>query len=298
MIAKLDSWLRQLFFAEWSVANVRVFRTAIGLIMLAVVLSWLPGVYALFTENGLLQWVHVPLSNMKIGPNSLSIFALSDAVWFVYICYALLLAAVVAFLAGWQTRIASIVMFVLYTSFIIRNPAISYGGSDILGNILLLTLFLDTSAKKPAFVWPVRLMQLQLSVLYIFTAISKLRSATWFEGTKLYNSLMDPTYTYFDFSWLHSYPFIIAVMTTGTIIVELQAGFLLNVPQARRYSLLLLIAFHIGIATTMNVHLFSEIMIACLTCYLAKSEAELLIRWYDAAKARVVALVRRPQGKI
>jgi hypothetical protein len=136
----------------------------------------------------------------------------------VWTLFGLWMAATAVWLVGWQTRFANVVVWFLTMLFINRNPHIKNGGDDIL-TVGLFLLMLSPSGRAfsidawlrrrklarlgqtealrepvmtPA--WPVRLIQIQLCMIYLSTGLAKLIPnplfgkdwGTWWDGTSLY----------------------------------------------------------------------------------------------------------------
>ena len=109
--------------------------------------------------------------------------------------------------------------------------------------------------------WPVRLLQIQVSVLYFVSGFWKVIDASWQDGSALWVALASPTFTRFGApSWAPQWPF-----AAGTMLVawwELLFPALVAVPCARRIVLAFGAAFHLFILVFMNVGVFPLAMLA------------------------------------
>jgi hypothetical protein len=265
---------------------VMVFRTAVALATLATALSWFPHVSLLFSGKGVVPLSAVPLYSHH-AQSALSLFFLNDHPAFVMAGYVLLCLACVALIIGYIPRIASLLVFVLFASFTARNPMIAYGGTDILQVTLFYTMFLDTDVgilgamnplKKAVPVWPLRLVQLQFMIVYGTAGLSKLAEPAWVEGTKMYSVLMDPTFSYFNAHGIQHYPVLIKLLSWSGWVPELAFPVLIWHRYTRRLALIMIVGLHAGILLLMNVHLFSEIMLACLTVFLQSEDIDLITK--------------------
>ena len=106
------------------------------------------------------------------------------------------LLACVGSLIGWQFRVSAVVVFVTLVSIHHRNTFILSSGDTVLRLMSFLAMF---SAAGDAFSvdaailgrggfpavdpWPLRLMQILISIIYVRTVWWKLRGKMWWNGT-------------------------------------------------------------------------------------------------------------------
>ncbi len=208
-----------------------LYRIAFGLVVLWAVVDLLPWAKLLFTDEGIylpsqarrsfggrLDRLWDPVEGFE-GPAGLlralatrgSILHLRADPPFVYAVFAAAIAALVAMIAGFRTRIATFLAWWLVEQ-IYRYTPIFYNGGDLVVRIFLfLGVFTDWGraygidawrARRRAILegdgripplqripaWPLRLAMLQLTIIY--TATGWLKSgATWWNGTALYYAL-------------------------------------------------------------------------------------------------------------
>src|SRR5439155_9574705 len=113
--------------------------------------------------------------------------------------YIVLLVAAVCLVVGLRTRVAGAVVFVAILSFERRDPFV-FNAGDTLIRVMALYLLLAPSgaslsldrlrrardrfwefpARAP---WALRLIQVQVSVIYLSTVWEKLQGETWRDGT-------------------------------------------------------------------------------------------------------------------
>jgi hypothetical protein len=227
------------------------------------------------------------------------ILELVDSPAAVHAAWALLLASSVALLLGWHSRIAAGAAFVLLTSFEQRNPFVFNAGDTLIRIIafyLVLApagaaLSLDRRRAEPGATvfperapWALRLMQLQLSVIYLASVVEKLRGHTWRDGSALAYALQLQDYERFSPDWLTASPVVGALATWGTLIVELSVGVLVWNRRLRPYILVAGAALHIGIALTMRVGYFSAAMLVLYLAFVPPETAARLLapeRWRE-----------------
>lgn len=185
------------------------------------------------------------------------------------------LVSCITFLLGWQFRVSSIVLFVTLVSIHQRNTFVLSSGDTLLrmmsffamfssaGNAFSVDAWLKGTSDFPTVdPWPLRLMQLQISIVYLRTVYWKLRGATWWNGTAVWYPIWVDTYLrYRPLRWMLSLP-MIRLATWGTLIEELALGALIWVHEFRPYVMLSGIALHLVFECILNLQLFGWIMIA------------------------------------
>jgi hypothetical protein len=131
--------------------------------------------------------------------------------------------------------------------------------------------------------WALRLVQIQLSVIYLASVVEKLRGETWRDGTALLYALRLDDYERFSAGWLTGSAALGAMATYGTLLIELSVGLLVWNRRLRPYVLAAGVALHVGIALTMRVGYFSAAM---LVLYVAFVPPEAASRVLAAATRR------------
>ena len=111
----------------------------------------------------------------------------------VTLVYFLLFIACIAVLVGFRTRLAALVLFVCLASFQRRNPFVLNSGDQLLQVLAFFLVLMPAGVSlsvdrwlkrgdefwefptRP--IWPLRLVQLQVSILYISAVWAKVRGA-------------------------------------------------------------------------------------------------------------------------
>jgi hypothetical protein len=115
--------------------------------------------------------------------------------------------------------------------------------------------------------WALRLMQVQLSVIYLSTVWAKTRGTTWNDGTAVSYALRVRDITRFPVpSAITNSELLANVMTYGTLAIELALGVLVWNRKARPWVLGLGVALHLGIDYSIRAGFFT---LAMFTLYLA-----------------------------
>lgn len=210
-------------------------------------------------------------------------------------------------LFGFATRVNAILGFVLLVSWQNRNPLI-LDGEDSVFRLIGFYLMLMPSGRAcsvdrwlsrcftppesrdvcpltPA--WSLRLVQLQMTVIFIAAALFKLGGSAWLDGTALsYVVRLDDTFGRFPLpSLLFQIPLLVRLMTWTVIAVELIAPLLLWFRETRRWALLAIVLFHLSNEYAMCLFLFHWIMLVGWSTFLTSDDLSRLPGCGDCCKA-------------
>ena len=282
----LDAW-NTFFHAEVSCATLVIFRIAIGFLLMANVLLLLPLVNDYFSADGLWPtavWMSQTSGSrfclLSLMPPTTNAFRLLLLVHFV---------ASVGFLAGFQFRLCSVVVFLTLVSIHHRNAYILSSGDTLLRLLIFFTCFSDANGGLSVDAWragksltefattdpwPMRLMQIQISIVYLRTVFWKLRGKMWWDGTAAWYPLWVEAYVrYRPPGWMLR-PAFIRLATWGTLIDELCMATLIWIRELRYPMLVTGIVFHLMLDMIMNLQFFSWIMICSLLLFVFPEDAE------------------------
>lgn len=127
-------------------------------------------------------------------------------------------------------------------------------------------------ATMPA--WPVRLIQIQIMIVYFVAGFWKIIGPPWWDGSALYYALAGSTFSRIGAAWAEGIPQLFFIVTTISIAWwEFLFPLLVSVGRLRRAALAFGVAIHLGILLTMNVGLFPYSMLACYPVFLTEGEA-------------------------
>ena len=201
----------------------------------------------------------------------------------------------VLFTVGFKTLITSILLYLAVLSIQHRNIQ-SHAGPDSLLLIYLFYLMFSqcgsafsidgllaarnrgTLAEPIIVPWPQRLIQLQIVLIYFLTAIWKVHGTTWLDGTALHIVLTNGEFSRFPDTILPRYPIIINLLTHGALLIEFLLPALVWFRATRVPVLVLGVMLHGGIMLTMNINLFSELMMASYLTFLSPEEFQSLLK--------------------
>lgn len=270
-------WTR-FWFQPQQTSTLGLFRIAYGVVVTLWTLSLLPNLFDFFSSGGVLP------QYPNDGAWLWGVLELSTSTPLLITTFVALLIGAVALTVGFHSRIAAVVVWVGVLSFSHRNPLIGNSGDELIGNVaLFLTLapsgaslsldrlrsvgrerFWEFPTRAP---WALRLVQIQLSVVYLSAVWDKVQGELWRNGTAVSYALRiaDVGRVPAPGFLTHS-PLISELMTFGTLALEASLGVLVWNRVARPWMLTLGISLHLGIEVSILVGFFSMMMI---TSYLS-----------------------------
>lgn len=282
----IDTW-STFFFSEVSCATIVVWRILTGCLLLLNSLFLLPLIPDYFSEDGL--WPTAAwLNHQKSSRFSLLVLMPPSTRSFRVL---LLIHAVASFwfLIGFQFRISAALVFLTLVSIHHRNAYILSSGDTLLRLLIFYSCFsnaggglsvdhylaglpLSTFQKMDA--WPMRLMQLQICVVYLRTVYWKLRGRMWWDGTAAWYPLWVDAYVRFRPPLYLLRPFWVRLATWGTLMAELALGSIIWIREFRYPLIVSGMALHLILEVIMNLQLFSWIMMVSLLLFCFPSDAE------------------------
>jgi Vitamin K-dependent gamma-carboxylase len=306
-----DAWNR-FWFAEIPTSTFALFRIAFGILTFTWALSLAPSVFAFYSRDGVL-----PVRPDYNSNFDWSVFDVFPSDLAVAIVYFLLYIAALMLIVGFRTRLAAFVVFVCLISFGRRNPWVLNSG-DLLVFVLSFYAMLMPSGEgfsvdrwlrdRSHFwefgtraIWPLRLVQIQVSVLYVAAVWAKVRGTTWNDGTAVsYAFRMEDLERFPVPGFVTDTVLIANVLTYGTLAVELALGILVWNRVLRPWVLLLGVGLHLGIDYTTRVGFFSWAVLVAYVAFIPPDRARALIlgardRWAGMTIPSWVPLVRRSE---
>ena len=286
MIRAWDRWA----FTPVDTAPMAALRVVVGLLTIGWTLSLLPDAETFLGSSGLQRdlpemsggaWV-VPLGEPRL-------------------VLAVLLAAAVALTLGWRTRVASVLVAVLLLAVQRRDPFVLNSGDLLLRQLAFFVMLMPAGetwsldARRRGFErlrapWALRLLQLQLSAVYLSTVWQKVRGETWNDGTAVsYAWRIEDLERFALPSALTESVLVANLATYGTLALELALAVLVWNRAARPYVLLAGVGLHLGIDVALRVGFFSATVLVCYLSFLPPATSAAVV-----ARARDV-LARRPR---
>ncbi|MGJ8639490.1 MAG: HTTM domain-containing protein [Opitutaceae bacterium] len=276
-----DAWNR-FFYGHFPRQTCVLLRIGIGTLILLNFLLYLPDLEKWFGPSGLIDFA---ASRQIVDSDTLTLFQLfPDSSIALYICYSLLIVQTACIILGFFGRFNAACVFVLMTSFQHRNVALMDGEDNLMriACFLLILMPLDhwfsfrnvvdpkhRDKVKTAPIWPLRLFQIQLSLVYISTAILKLQGEDWIDGTAIYYVSQLDLYQRFPIPSILVENLAISKLATWSVLaVEIALPFALWIQRYRRFAVIAGILLHLSIEYSMNLFLFQWVMIVALLSFI------------------------------
>jgi hypothetical protein len=127
--------------------------------------------------------------------------------------------------------------------------------------------------------WPIRFVQLHISIGYLLTFYLKTRGDTWFDGTALWYALNLDDLARFDVPAVLVTPPLGTIFTLLAVLTEVFVGLGVWWHRTRSLALLAGIALHAGIALAMEIGFFSMVMVASYIVFVPTPTLERFLRW-------------------
>ncbi|MEM9656742.1 MAG: HTTM domain-containing protein [Planctomycetota bacterium] len=284
---RIESAADKFLFASCDPRTASMLRIGYALLLTVNTLVWLRDAELWFSGAGILR---VETAEGLSGPQRWSLlFLLPGSPQVVKICLILLLLHGLFMLLGLWSRVQAACIFVWLVSFQNRNPLICDGEDAVFRVLAFLMVFLpldyawslsgrsrDAAPLERANhqAWGLRLVQIEMTAIYLSSALSKLHGLSWRDGSALYYvSRMDD---YFGrpgtpLSWFDS-PWFVTVATWAVLAIELVVPIALWFRPTRRYAIVVGAALHLAIELSMNLFLFQWLMIVGLTAFVKPEE--------------------------
>jgi hypothetical protein len=289
------------WFKPEATSTLALVRIAFGLLTLVWGLTLVPDAGEFVSTDGVLpEQPDEDASSVRWAWGVLDLWSGDAAVAALLI---VLMLASISLTVGYRTRLASIAVFIALVSIQRRNPFVFNSGDGLL-RVTALYLALapagaalsvdrwrrdrdrwwECPARAP---WPLRLMQVQLSIVYLSTLWAKLRGDAWNDGTAVSYALRLDDLVRFDLlGRLVDSELFANLITYGTLTIEFALGVLVWNRRLRPWVLACGIALHIGIDLTLRVGFFSY---AIFVLYIAFIPPETVSTWLLQARSRMAA---------
>jgi predicted DCC family thiol-disulfide oxidoreductase YuxK len=272
------------WFQDSPTSPLELARIGIGAAMLIHYTLAFPFLFELWGDAG---WLPREAALSIREPWMQSVFYYFSAPWQWVAFHSVFLLCCAALMVGWRTSVVKWIVLVGQISYVYRNPSLTYGVDWILTSLLFIlcvapvgrALSLDRvravraaklgnlEARLPPYtsVWAgacTRLMQIQMAVVFYYSAISKLKSEIWLDGDAVWIVFTTRDYhSGFILDVLASHYWLVNLATYGTILIEIAFPFLIWQRSTRPYLLAGAIFLHLQFGLLMGLFYFSFVMV-------------------------------------
>jgi hypothetical protein len=243
-----------------------------------------------------------------------SVFHWIGPTWALWTVHILALVVFAMLFLGLFSRVAAVLAYLLAVSYAQRVTPGAFFGLDKTNCMLAMYLMLGPCGARYSLdrLWKmrrgekaepaestsaniaIRLLQVHLCIVYLFSGMAKLEGATWKLGTAMWWSAANYEYQSIDLTWLAGWPMLVAALTHLTVFWELYYCCLVWNRFTRPVVLWIAVMVHGGIALFMGMITFGLAMIIANLAFLKPATVR---RWFDPLANRVsLALVGKKVG--
>jgi len=271
-----------------------VIRIATGLILTWSCAVWLLDADAFFGDRGWLRPDQVWRVNDQ--PWQWSGYFVASSPTMIRVVAGISLVAAILLTIGLATPLAAVVSFLGLVTAANRAPLNVFGLDDTLGMLLVPLVIGPSGARlsvdrllagpgrgrggEPSIraTIALRLLQVHLCVVYLFSGAGKLFGASWWEGTALWGAIANDRYRTLDLRGLAGHPLVVNALTLVTLWWEVSYAALVWPRLTRRLCLALAVLVHLGIGLAMGMMEFGLAMIAANLAFVPASTLSSLLR--------------------
>lgn len=262
--------------------SLAFFRIMLGVVMLADIIYRFYDIPSFYADQGVMP--RYALIQTFLGAPYFSFHLINGQPFFYSLIFSLHCLAILFFIIGYKTRIASFVCWLLLISLHVRLAVILQGGDVFLRLLAFWALFLPMGARysidsalnnakpdtsKHVLSFGSAGLLIQVCLVYLFTALLKTGDEWVKNGDAIYYALHLEAFTTDLGRYLLNFPTFLKYMTFATLIFEFAGPLLAFIPifsgPFRTLTVFLFWGFHISLIFTMILGMFSYI---CLVAWI------------------------------
>ncbi|MCH2115799.1 MAG: HTTM domain-containing protein [Pirellulales bacterium] len=312
-----DTWKawNRFWFAPSDPATLCLIRLLAGSLLFYTHLVWSWDLQAFLGPDG---WLPVEyLRDLHARPAAdgpqwsvWSLFFWIEKPWMLWCVHVFALLVFFFLMLGLFSRTTAVLGFLLAVTYAHRISPGAYFGLDKINCMLALYLMLGPCGARYSLdrirrlnrgdnrpVLPsasanltIRLIQLHLCIIYLFSGLAKHMGENWQAGTAVWWAVANLEYQSIDMTWLAGWPTLVALATHATVFWEIFYCCLIWNRFARPLVLWMAVAVHGGIALFMGMITFG---LAMLYANLAFLKPATVRRWVDPLADRVALMLVR-----
>jgi hypothetical protein len=314
-----EAW-NEFWFTPFNPTTLSAIRVLAGAMLLYTHLVWTYDLDAFFGPNG---WLPASLSQemdqFQGGPEAPARWNWSyfnhiespTLRWTVHV-----LALVVLFLLtiGLFSRTMAVLGFLITVSYANRITPGAYFGLDTINCMLALYLMIGPCGARYSVdrLWrmrrgaaidipptisanlAIRLIQVHMCVIYLFSGIGKLRGDLWWHGGAVWMSVANLEYQTLDMTWLADHPLLINFLTHLTVFWELSYCVLIWPRLTRPWMLFMAVLVHGGIIVALGMPTFGLVMLIGNMAFISPQTVQ---RFFDPVARRISLAVVGSEGQ-
>lgn len=274
-----DAWQawNTFWFTPQDAATLGLIRIFTGAMLLYTHLVWSLDLSGFFGAEG---WLSKDFAYRYHD----SVFGWSHLYWLegsvsLWCSHVFALAIFFSLMVGFQSRVSSVLAYLLTVSYAHRATGALFGLDQINAFLAMYLMVgpcgdaysidqqlrrrrkLARPSPKVTTSIALRLIQVHLCVVYLFAGLGKLLGESWWNGTALWGAFANQEYQTLDMTWLANSILLVNILTHVTLFWEVSYSALIWNRHARPLMLILAIPLHLGIALCMGMVTFGIVML-------------------------------------
>lgn len=292
-ITQIASAWDRFFFSPVAPYSVAAYRILQGCIFLQFALTLGPDLLTWFGYPGIIL---EPTRTID-GFNRLNILSYYPTNEWVFSVWILTVISAFCLIIGFQTRIASIVFFLLIVSFSNRNPYSFNAGDTYVRSTAFWLMFAPSgevwsvdswlkNRNQPSFeplisAWSLRALQIQLCLVYYSAFYTKTSGWYWSVGEAVYVASRFESLFRLPLPISFDDVLISNIFTFGTLAVEASLFTLIWVKELRYYVIALGTCMHLTIDWCMSIPMFEWMMIVSFVLFLDSADLRAFVKQFE-----------------
>lgn len=294
------SWCK-FFFMPSSTLPISLFRILFGFLAFEVGLLIAPDLLTWYGTQGTFRPQAAEQILGQLCFDILLFLPRNDDAVIAFFCIYMLSALFVCL--GLFTRFSTVVLYLTLSSFHFRNPQIINSGDDLLRVYSFFMMFApageqlsldrlikrkisanDTTPKLRS-LWPQRLIQIEITLIYLQYFLTKAMDSYWLDGTAVYYVLVSPELQRFPIFLDRHNIWVSRFLTYFTLIAEFALGALIWVKELRYGILLIGLMLHLGLEYCLNIPIFQQVILASYVLFIDHKDLERVMSWVKQKQA-------------
>jgi hypothetical protein len=285
----INKGLNEFFFVPKPTESIALFRILWCSMLFIYFLFDVGNIEYIYGPHAILSLKTVQSQFPQVHLNLFNMLGVSHEV--LYVFFGVYGVALLMSIIGFHTRISLITVLCCMVSLHHRNIWVTSSSETLMrimmillvcspcGHSLSVDAYLDKNIIRRNWApWALRLMQIQISVVYLCTVWQKLKGETWFDGTAVYYATRFESMKNFPVPYILDNLAILKMLTWSTLIIEASLGLLVWIKEFRIPVIILGILLHLGIEYTMSIPFFEWVMITSLCIYMTPLEGRALAK--------------------
>lgn len=279
----LEYW-NKFWFSRFDPISVSLFRIALGLLITIMFICNFFNWERFYDANGIYSLNDVDLNASRVPREGWwSLFWWTEGKIPINVWWWAGIISSIFFTVGFQTRLSTILLYLIQSAMINRNVSI-VNGDDLVFRMLLFyscfaplnyklsidsflrNKFFNLKERNNPLIWSIRAMQINVILVYLISLPYKLADdVAWINGNAIYYVVANNTWSRCPIPELF-YMFnsgLSKICTYGTILIEGGFPLLVWFKKTRLLAILLISSLHIGIAVTVPNVLFFTLGMVC-----------------------------------